>query len=125
MFMDNHLPWDAIDAVKCGSFDPELEQKIGILKMMSAGRISADANFKALQKRIGQFREIRNRKYITLHEQKRWEEYIREKKVSDEVEALESESAEKDKGKKQDSDILLTETVNIAADLFMLGKKEK
>ncbi|MBQ9804722.1 MAG: carboxy terminal-processing peptidase [Lentisphaeria bacterium] len=125
MFMDNHLPWDAIDAVKCGSFDPELEQKIGILKMMSAGRISADANFKALQKRIGQFREIRNRKYITLHEQKRWEEYIREKKVSEEVEALESESAEKDKGKKQDSDILLTETVNIAADLFMLDKKEK
>ena len=42
MYFDNHLPWDAIKAVKCGNFDPDLERKIGILKMMSAGRIEAD-----------------------------------------------------------------------------------
>jgi len=123
MFMDNHLPWDAIKAVKCGNFDPDLERKIGILKMMSAGRIEADVHFKTLLKRIAQFREVRNRPEVTLHEQKRWEEYSREKQVSEELEAMENASGGKDK--KQDSDIVLSETVNIAADLFVLDKKAK
>ena len=91
--------------------------------MMSAGRIDADLRFKALLKRIEQFRAIRNRSKITLHEQKRWEEYCREKQIDDEIEAVESGKAEKDK--KSESDIVLGESVNIAADLFILGKKGK
>ena len=66
---------------------------------------------------------MRNRPEVTLHEQKRWEEYSREKQVSEELEAMENASGGKDK--KQDSDIVLSETVNIAADLFVLDKKAK
>ncbi|MCI5779255.1 MAG: carboxy terminal-processing peptidase [Lentisphaeria bacterium] len=121
VFLDNHLPWDAIARVENPPFDPDLDRKIGELKKRSEARVAADPRYKALLRRIGQFRAIRTRKRISLNEKVRWDEYVREKQVSEEVEALESESGEA-KGA-EDRDPVLGEAVNIAADLFSMEKK--
>ncbi|MBR2344447.1 MAG: carboxy terminal-processing peptidase [Lentisphaeria bacterium] len=122
MFLDNHLPWDSIKRVDTGIFDPELDKKIAELKKRSEARQAADPRFEVLKRQISQFRNIRNRKEISLNAQTRWAEYIREKKVADEIEALENNSSLSNSDRK-DSDLNLEEAVNIAADLFILSKK--
>ena len=124
IFMDNHLPWDAIAKTDDPKFDPDLDRKIPELRKRSAARIAADPRYQAFIRRIEQFRNIRGRKLISLNEAKRWAEYIREKQVSEEVEELEmaadnNAEAEDAAG---DRDIVLNEAVNIAADLFLLDK---
>ncbi len=126
MFMDNHLPWDSINAVKNSPIDTKLDEKIVELKKRSGERIAKDPAYQALIRRIGQFRDMRKRKNISLNEKTRWAEYIKEKQVADEVELLEGAGAGQsgsDAGKKE-SDPVLKEAVNIAADLFSLEKKE-
>lgn len=124
MFMDNHLPWDSIEPVKNIPVDPGLEGKIAELKKLSAKRIAADPAYQALLRRITQFRDIRQRKNISLNEKKRWAEYMKEKQVADEVEALENGVAGNEKSENtKNNDPVLKEAVNIAADLFGMEKK--
>lgn len=125
IFMENHLPWDAVAAASDAKFDPELDAKIPELKKRSAARIAADPRYQAFVRRVGQFRDIRKRKQISLNEATRWAEYVKEKQVSEEVEALEKAEAGEHTDKKEhpERDLVLTEAVNIAADLFLLDKK--
>ena len=125
IFMDNHLPWDAVAATPDAKFDPDLDAKIPELKKRSAARIAADPRYQAFLRRIGQYRDIRKRKQISLKEATRWAEYVKEKQVSEEVDALEkAESGEsEDKKEPKERDLVLAEAVNIAADLFLLDKK--
>lgn len=124
MFMDNHLPWDSIEAVKNSVFDTGFEKKVSELKKRSAARIAADPAYQALLHRIGQFRKIRKRKELSLNEKVRWQEYSGEKQVSDEMEAMESNGENKKESGGKGGDPVLNETVNIAADLFTLEKKQ-
>ena len=61
MFLDHHLPWDEVEAVKSADCDPRLERKIPELRRRSAKRIAASKDFAALQRKIEMYRRYRDR----------------------------------------------------------------
>jgi len=120
IYLENHLPWASIEPVKLNIWDKELDKKVSVLKEKSAARIKENRLYQTYIRQIELFREIRDRKKLSLNEEKRYMEYRREKAISDEVErqlSAAAESAEKDKKNK---DLVLEEAVNIAADLSKL-----
>ncbi|MBE6389182.1 MAG: PDZ domain-containing protein [Lentisphaerae bacterium] len=117
IFLDNHLPWDSIAPVTGKKWDTELDKKIAVLKKKSDARIAADRDYQAFIRQIELFRSVRDRKSISLNENKRYAEYRREKEISEEADRLFTEG---DSGKKNNRDVVLEEAVNIAADLSRL-----
>lgn len=116
IYLDNHLPWDAIAPVQENIWDKNLDKKIAILKEKSAERIAADKNYQAFIKQIELFRELRERKTVSLQEDVRYNDYRKEKEISEEAEKLLNDDSGKDKG----GDVVLKEAVNIAADLSVI-----
>lgn len=117
IFLDNHLPWDSIAPVNGEKWDPELDKKIAVLKKKSADRISGSRDYQAFIRQIELFRSVRDRKTLSLNENKRYAEYRREKEIAEEADRLFSEN---NSGKKGERDVVLEEAVNIAADLSRL-----
>ena len=123
MYLNHHLPWDSIAPVKADPCDPALDAKIVELRRRSAARIHSSKDFDALRRRIAAYRRYRDREKISLNEEKRWEEYRREKDAEDEAEKiLADESAASDGGGKN-SDPVLDEAAHIAADLAEMQPK--
>jgi carboxyl-terminal processing protease len=116
IYLDNHLPWDAISPVQENIWDKNLDKKIEILKKKSAQRIATDKNYQAFIKQIELFREMRDRKTVSLNENIRYTEYLKEKQISEETEKLFNDNSDKDKG----GDVVLKEAINIAADLSVI-----
>ena len=76
-----------------------------------------------LKRRIDTYRRYRDREKVSLNEEKRWEEYKKEKDAEDEAEKILSEDApQQDEGGKA-PDPVLDEAAHIAADLA--GMKSK
>jgi len=123
MFLDNHLPWDSIRAVRSQDYDTAFDDKVMQLKKNSAARIAASPEFRRLKARMERFRHHRDRKSVSLNEAVREREYQEEKSFEDELEKVAGEKRQK--GVKQD--IQLDEALNIAADYIRLhnntGKK--
>ena len=121
MYFDNHLPWDQTAAASFKVFDPALKGKIAVLKANSAQRIAASAEYGKLIRQIELYRKIRNRKVVSLNESKRRKEHADEKQLIEETEKIMEESGSVSAGKKsRASDPVLSEAVNIAADLAVL-----
>lgn len=116
MFMDNHLPWNSIEPVKHSKFDPQLDSKAEKLREKSTARISTNKDFNLLQRRIDLFRKYRDKKSVSLNEEKRWNEYQEEKAFQDENEKLYEEKSSDSKNERA-FDPVLDEAVNIAGDL--------
>ena len=121
LFMHFHLPWDSIDPAVRSGYYPQLESLIPILAERSAQRIAADSDYAELLKEIELIRQHRQKKEISLNEEVRIKEYEQEKAVlKSSEEALSEESTS---GGKKSKDPVLTETLNIAADLVELLEK--
>lgn len=118
MFLDHHLPWDKVEAVKSAECDPKLEKKIPELRSRSAKRVAASKDFAVLQRKIKLYRSYRDREKLSLNEERRWREYRQEKTAE---EADEKVSGEKS-GSDDEFDPVLDEAVNIASDLAELDK---
>ncbi len=116
MFMDNHLPWDAIGKVKVTAYDPKLEEKITLLREVSGKRMAHNADFRKLQTRIKLLNQYKNRKEVSLNEETRWKEYLGEKEMQEETEKLyQDETAPENKDEKFDP--VLDEAARVAVDL--------
>ena len=117
MYYDNHLPWDSTTAAKFSKFDRNMSQKIATLRKNSLERIKSTAQYNKLLKQIELYRKIRNRKTVSLNEELRKKEYAAEKLMIEETEKL-----TEFKGNKSDKsfDPVLSEAVNIAAELSQL-----
>ena len=122
IFLDNHLPWDSIAPVAPVIWDSGLDKKIAILKKQSAERIAANKNYQAFIRQISLYRAIRDRKKLSLNEEKRYNEFRREKSIAEEAEKLLTEN---DKENKKSGDVVLNEALNIAADLKKLQHTAK
>ena len=120
MYFDNHLPWDFQKAAKFKPFDRKMADKIAILRKNSTSRIKADAEYAKLLKQIELYRKIRSRKTVSLNETRRRREYNAEKKLIEETEKLTGQSGTTTAKTEKSSDPVLTEAVNIAAELSQL-----
>lgn len=120
MYFDNHLPWDFTKSAKFKLFDRNLAAKIATLRKNSEQRIKTDSNYAKLLKQIELYRKIRNRKTVSLNETRRRREYDAEKQLIKETEKLTEQSGlnKSDSGKSNDP--VLSEAVNIAAELSRL-----
>ena len=119
MFLDHHLPWDEVEAVKSADCDPKLESKIPELRRRSAKRIAASKDFAVLRRKIEMYRRYRDRDRLSLNEARRWQEYRQEKAAEEADEKVSGAS-----GNKQDEefDPVLDEAERIASDLAELDK---
>ena len=121
MYYDNHLPWDQTEPASCKAFDPAMKDKIPVLKSNSAKRIAKSPEYGKLLRQIELYRKIRNRKSVSLNEAQRKREYAAEKQLIEETEKIMDESGSSNAGKdKKSADPVLSEAVNIAADLSLL-----
>ena len=126
-YLDHALPWDTIKPVKYEAFS-DTGKFIPALNIKSAERRLSENEFKILGTNIERFRKMRENKTVTLNEEKRWDLYKEEKKISEQQYSLmkleeppldESES-EKDKSKKSEKDIFLEESSRILGDYIAL-----
>ena len=99
------------------------ETSAGLIKLLdnsSKLRLKQDNGLIKLQKDIERFEKIRSRKSVSLNEKQRLKEYYDEKAAADKVEALMHESEKSSDKKKAPKDLLLQETLRIAAEYCSL-----
>ncbi|OGV36451.1 MAG: hypothetical protein A2020_01895 [Lentisphaerae bacterium GWF2_45_14] len=131
--LDYALPWDSISAVPHDSYVDDISKIIPDLSAKSALRRANSKEFKLLEKDIESYKRLMKRKTVSLNEEKRWSEYLKEKQIHEEQKKLMkfddergSEFSEKSGLKKEQDpgDIYLKETENIMVDYVdCLNKK--
>jgi len=126
IFSDNHLPWDAIKEVPHDIYDKNIEKALPELQKKSAARLKNDVKFKVLKENIDIFNKYKDRTAVSLNEEKRWIEYIKEKKVFEEQEKLlpHDEKTDSKKDKPEESDFLIDESINILYDYIKSSSKK-
>jgi len=120
------LPWDAIKAVEHKNYVPDLDNIVDQLKKRSDARVAANPNFTALKQDIDMFKRFNEKKTVTLNSEKRWKEYLRERKLQDEQTNLLrlNEKSTSEEGKDKKKDLYMQESVNVLADYVgILNKK--
>lgn len=125
--LDHALPWDTINPVKFESFS-DTRKSIPVLNGKSAARRLSENEFKILAANIDRYRKLRENKTVTLNEEKRWEVYKEEKKISEQQfslmkvdnPSLDEKDSGNDKSKKSGKDIFLEESSNILCDYIAL-----
>ena len=116
IYLNNHLPWNSIAPAEFKIWDPGLDKKIVALRKNSQLRRKNDPLYQAYIRQIELYRNIRERSQLSLNENTRYAEYLKEKEVTDEADKIFTEAAEKDSSK----DIILQEAMHVAADLTKL-----
>ena len=113
--LDNPLPWDEIRPA--GTYETKnLSSLIAVLKRKSKARVEQDPEFQKLQKDILRYLKNRDKKFLSLNINVRWQEYLDQKRILDEQEAQLNKDADEKDPKKKKKDILLDEAVRIARD---------
>ena len=125
IYNDNYLPWQEIKPaeVSLRSYMGYRLLTSGMIKQLdnsSKLRLKQDNGLIKLQKDIERFEKIRSRKSVSLNEKQRLKEYYDEKAAADKVEALMHESEKSSDKKKAPEDLLLQETLRIAAEYCSL-----
>jgi len=142
-YLDHALPWDTINPVKFESF-ADLKKRIPALSEKSSNRRLSETGFKILSTNIERFSKMKEMKAISLNEEKRWELYKEEKKISEQQFALmrletsnpediskDDKDAEKDAmakalKKKKQPDLYLDEAAKILCDYIgIIPAKDK
>jgi len=113
--LDNPLPWDEIKPAEHYT-SKNITSTAHWLNQRAQERIAKDPEFQKLQKDIERYRKNQEKKYISLNIEKRWEEYLEQKRILDEQEAQLNKDDETKDPKKKKKDILLDEIVRIACD---------
>jgi carboxyl-terminal processing protease len=127
-YSENHLPWRRISPVafKLGNgadYTPVDASFITVLNARSQQRVKHYEEWKRMQKDVARFKLIRERKDASLNEKKRLKEYYDEKSATEQLEKI--MEPDDRKKKKSEKDILLNETLNIAAELQTLVQTER
>lgn len=127
-YAENHLPWRKITAAEFerGSFSGYKPVTAGMIARLNAGsqqRLKKSPLWKRMRQDVARFKAIRERKDVSLNEKKRLKEYYDEKSAADQLEKI-METDDRKK-KKSEKDILLNETLNIAAELQTLVQTER
>ncbi|HBC86201.1 MAG TPA: tail-specific protease [Lentisphaeria bacterium] len=114
-FLEHSLPWDTITPVKYEAYS-DMQKCIPALEAKSIERRKNEVGFKILSSNIERFRKIKEQKSVTLNEQKRWELYKEEKKLSEQQWALmridnpmDEDVVEENAVKKKDGEKIATE----------------
>ena len=126
-YLEHALPWDTINPVKYEAFS-DTGKSVPALNEKSEKRRLSENEFKILAANIERFRKMRENKTVTLNEEKRWNLYKEEKKISEQqysIMKLEDQSPDenvsgKDKSKKSGKDIFLEESSRILGDYIAL-----
>ncbi|MFA6293267.1 MAG: carboxy terminal-processing peptidase [Victivallales bacterium] len=126
-YLDHSLPWDTITPVKYEAFS-DTGKSIPALNEKSVKRRHSENEFKILETNIERFRKMRENKTVTLNEEKRWNLYKEEKKISEQQFSLmklddpmlDDDAPAKNKSKKTDKDIFLQESSKILGDYIAL-----
>lgn len=126
IFSENHLPWDAIKEVPHDIYDKNIDKLLPELQKKSLGRIKNDVKYKVLKENIDLFNKYKDRTTVSLNEEKRWVEYLKEKKVFEEQEKLlpQGEKDDIQKDKTEETDFLIDESINILYDYIKASSKK-
>jgi len=123
--LEHAMPWDTIPAADYQVYDPRLPGLVPILRERSSDRVAKSNEFKLLCRDIEVFRKIRDRKTVLLNLEKRWNEYLAEKKLEDEQnKLLRLDPDESGKEKNTVKDLYMEETLNVMKDWIELAGKE-
>lgn len=123
--IDYAMPWDAIKAVPYKEYCPTLDDEIKILKGLSDKRLDANPRFKILKNDIDTFARLNQNKIISLNKEKRWNQYLEEKKLRDQQEKLlklEDKDGKVDNSRKDD--LYLNEAMRILVDFIEMNCKK-
>jgi carboxyl-terminal processing protease len=115
-YLDHALPWDTITPARYKHQDlTEITKK---LSAKSKLRRSENQKFQERKKMIVMYKNILDRKKVSLNEATRWKEYQEDKKIFDKQDALlKKEKGDEDKKKKaRENDITLQESIRIMQD---------
>ena len=124
--LDNALPWDAIKPVSHKVYQPELDKNVTLLKQKSDDRLNKNPKFSMLKNDIASFKRLTEKKEVSLNQEKRWSEYLKEKKYQDQQTKLLRLDDKLDDSKPQDNpkdDLYLDEAENILVDYINLLHK--
>ncbi len=121
--LDHAMPWDTIVAEKFQIYYPQLAELIPILRERSLARVEKSTEFKLLRRDIEVFRKIKDRKTVSLNLEKRWNEYLAEKKLEDEQNKLLRLDQNDEKEKNTVKDLYMEETLNVMKDWIDLDGK--
>ena len=114
-YLDHALKWDTITPAHYTHTD--LGKTIEALKKASVERRAADPKFKERKEMIARYKETLDRKENSLNEEKRWKEYLEDKKIFDRQAALMKKESDDDaKDKKRENDLTFQEGLNIMKD---------
>ena len=123
--LDHAMPWDTVTAEKFQIYYPKLPELIPVLRKRSAARVEKSPEFKLLRRDIEVFRKIKDRKTVSLNLEKRWNDYLAEKKLEDEQnKLLRLDSDESEKEKNTVKDLYMEETLNVMKDWIDLNEKK-
>ena len=123
LFLDNHLPWSSISPRPLYKFDSNMENNIALLSDYSKQRIAGDPDYINYKRKVEVFRRYRNRKEVSLNEEKRFQEYLNEMELEEEAERIAGQN--EDKKPSNNRDVILEEATNIAADYAGIFKGRK
>ncbi|HJO95835.1 MAG TPA: carboxy terminal-processing peptidase [Victivallales bacterium] len=120
--LDHALPWDAIEPVSYDESNRHISEILPELKNKSSERQQNSDEFNKLNDSISLFHKLKEKKDISLNEEKRWNEYQEEKKVLDKqkdiskIIAINNTRIDKDDKDKKGKDLFLNESINILSD---------
>jgi carboxyl-terminal processing protease len=115
-YLDHALPWDTIKPAHYSRTD--LTGITNKLNKLSKKRRAEDPKFQELKKMIVMYKNILNRKTISLNEAERWEEYQDDKKIFDKQDAMLNKNTKDDEKSKinKPNDVTLQESIRIMQD---------
>jgi carboxyl-terminal processing protease len=114
------IPWARIASAEHQDYGPDLKTTAQKLNAASSARREKNAKFKLRQRDLKIFRDYRKRKQVSLNENKRWEEYLAEKKLQEEQKKLLRDDSDK---KEKTKDLLLDESLLIMRDYILMPKR--
>jgi len=124
-YLDHALPWDTITPARYTHKD--LVAITDKLRIQSDKRRNINPKFQERKKMIVMYKDILDRKTISLNEAKRWKEYKEDKKIFDKQDAL-LKNEKKDGDKKtinRENDITLQESIRIMQDWLKENTKKQ
>ena len=122
--LDHALKWDTIQSAEYQIYDPRLPSLIPILRDRAKIRVENSPDFKMLRRDIDIYRRLRDRKTVSLNLEKRWKDYLAEKKLEDEQQKLlRMDDNNGKKAKNTAKDLYLDETLNVMKDWIELDAR--
>lgn len=119
--LEHALPWDSIKPTPYTKYD-NLDSDIMILRKKSEKRQKTNSDFMQLNTIIILYKQIKDKKDISLNEKIRWNEYLQEKQILDKEKKI---LKIKDNSKNKTNDVFISECLKILSDYISLSVKSE